>query len=70
VGAFPIRTDCVSIFRNVVVKGGTVRWNRHITSDLCLATSWLHDLHRVEINFECNELVHCVSEWRNGKIDV
>jgi hypothetical protein len=28
----------------VVAKGGTVRWNRHITPDLCLATSWLHDL--------------------------
>jgi hypothetical protein len=23
---------------------GTVRWNRHISPDLCLATSWLHDL--------------------------
>jgi hypothetical protein len=41
----PIRTDCVlpSSF-NVVAKCGTVRWNRHITPDLCLATSWLHDL--------------------------
>jgi hypothetical protein len=56
--AFPIRTDCVTIFLNVVARGGTcvtiflnvvarggtVRWNRHITPDLCLATSWLHDL--------------------------
>jgi hypothetical protein len=24
--------------------GGTVRWHRYITLDLCLATSWLHDL--------------------------
>jgi hypothetical protein len=24
---------------NVVAKGGTVRWNWHITPDLCLATS-------------------------------
>jgi hypothetical protein len=39
-----IRTDCVTIFLNVVATGGTVRWNRHITPDLCLATSWLHDL--------------------------
>jgi hypothetical protein len=23
----------------VVARGGTVRWNRHITPDLCLATS-------------------------------
>jgi hypothetical protein len=38
--AFPIRTDCVTIFLNVVA----VRWNWHITPDLCLATSWLHDL--------------------------
>jgi hypothetical protein len=36
--------DCVTIFLNVVARGGTVRWNRHITPDLCLATSWLHDL--------------------------
>jgi hypothetical protein len=42
--AFPICTDCVAIFLNVVAKGGTVRWNWHITPDLCLATSWLHDL--------------------------
>jgi hypothetical protein len=41
---FPIRTDCITIFLNVVDKGGTVRWNWHITPDLCLATSWLHDL--------------------------
>jgi hypothetical protein len=40
----PIRTDCVTIFLNVVARGGTVRWNRHITPDLCLATLWLHDL--------------------------
>jgi hypothetical protein len=39
-----ICTDCVTIFINVVARGGTVRWNRHITPDLCLATSWLHDL--------------------------
>jgi hypothetical protein len=38
-----VRTDCVTIFLNVVARGGTVRWNRYITSDLCLATSWLHD---------------------------
>jgi hypothetical protein len=31
-------------FLNIVAKGGTVRWNWHITPDLCLATSWLHDL--------------------------
>jgi hypothetical protein len=39
-------TDCVTIFLNVVARGGTctVRWNRYITPDLCLATSWLHDL--------------------------
>jgi hypothetical protein len=43
-GVYPIRTDCVTIFLNVVAKGGTMRWNRHITPDLCLATSWLHDL--------------------------
>jgi hypothetical protein len=30
--------------RYVVARGGTVRWNRYITPDLCLATSWLHDL--------------------------
>jgi hypothetical protein len=42
--AFPIRTDCVTIFLNVVAKGGTVIWNWHIASDLCLATSWLRDL--------------------------
>jgi hypothetical protein len=41
--AFPIRTDCVTLFLNVVARGGTVRWNWHITHDLCLATSWLHD---------------------------
>jgi hypothetical protein len=41
---FPIRTDCVTIFLNVVGKGGTAIWNWPITSDLCLATSWLHDL--------------------------
>jgi hypothetical protein len=40
--AFPIRTDCVTILLNVLV-GGTVRWKWHITPDLCLATSWLHD---------------------------
>jgi hypothetical protein len=40
---FPIRTDCVTILL-VVAKGGNVRWNWHITPDLCLATSWLHDL--------------------------
>jgi hypothetical protein len=40
---FIFRTDCVTIFLNVVAKGGTVRWNWHITPDLCLATSWLHD---------------------------
>jgi hypothetical protein len=34
---FPIRTDCITIFLNVVAKGGTVRWNWHITPDLCLA---------------------------------
>jgi hypothetical protein len=33
-----------SIFLNVVARGGTVRWNRYITPDLCFATSWLHDL--------------------------
>jgi hypothetical protein len=27
-----------------MARGGTVRWNRYITPDLCLATSWLHDL--------------------------
>jgi hypothetical protein len=32
------------IFINVVAKGGTVKWNWHTTPDLCLATSWLHDL--------------------------
>jgi hypothetical protein len=42
--AFPICTDCVTIFLNVVARDGTVRWNRYITPDLCLATSWLHDL--------------------------
>jgi hypothetical protein len=42
--AFPIRTDCVTIFLNVVARGGTVIWNRHITPDLCLVTSWLLDL--------------------------
>jgi hypothetical protein len=42
--AFPIRADCVTIFLNVVAKGGTVRWKWHITPDLCLATLWLHDL--------------------------
>jgi hypothetical protein len=47
--AFPIRTDCVTIFLNVVARGGTVRWNRHITPDLCLATSWLHALIYTEI---------------------
>jgi hypothetical protein len=31
-------------FLNVVAKGGTARWNRHITPDLYFATSWLHDL--------------------------
>jgi hypothetical protein len=36
--------DCVTIFLNVVARCGTVRWNRYITPDLCLATSWLHDL--------------------------
>jgi hypothetical protein len=41
--AFPIRTDCVTNFLNVVAKDGTVRWNWH-TPDLRLATSWLHDL--------------------------
>jgi hypothetical protein len=41
--AFPIRTDCVTIFLDVVAKGGTVRWNWHITPDFCLAASWLHD---------------------------
>jgi hypothetical protein len=30
--------DCVT------VEHGTVRWNWHITPDLCLATLWLHDL--------------------------
>jgi hypothetical protein len=34
----------VTIFLNVVAKGGTVRWNWHITPDVCLATSWLHNL--------------------------
>jgi hypothetical protein len=43
---FPIRTDCVTIFLNVVAKGGNVRWNWHITPDLYLATSWLHDFQR------------------------
>jgi hypothetical protein len=33
-----------TIFLNVVARGGTVGWNRHITPDLCLATSWQHDL--------------------------
>jgi 5-deoxy-D-glucuronate isomerase len=31
-------------YLNVMAKGGTVRWNRHITPDLCLATSWLYEL--------------------------
>jgi hypothetical protein len=35
--AFPIRTDCVTIFLDVVANGGPVRWNWHITPDLCLA---------------------------------
>jgi hypothetical protein len=43
-GRSPLRTDCVTIFLNVVARGGTVRWNRLNTPDLCLATSWLHDL--------------------------
>jgi hypothetical protein len=42
--AFPIRTDCVAILLNGVAKCGTVRWNWHITSDFCWATSWLPDL--------------------------
>jgi hypothetical protein len=29
--AFPIRTEYVTIFLNVVAKGGTIRWNWHIT---------------------------------------
>jgi hypothetical protein len=24
-------TDCITIFLNVVAKGGTIRWNWHIT---------------------------------------
>jgi hypothetical protein len=32
------------IFNAVVARGGTLRWNRYITPDLCLATSWLRDL--------------------------
>jgi hypothetical protein len=47
--AFPIRTDCDTIFLNVVARCGTVRWNRHITPDLCLAISWLHDLINTDI---------------------
>jgi hypothetical protein len=42
--AFPIRTDCITTFLKIVAKGGTIRWNWHITPDLCLATSWLHNL--------------------------
>jgi hypothetical protein len=40
----PHSSDCVTSFLNVVAIGDTIRWNRHITPDLCLATSWLHDL--------------------------
>jgi hypothetical protein len=44
-GVIPIRTDCVThLPYDVVAKCGSVRWNWHIAPDLCLATSWLHDL--------------------------
>jgi hypothetical protein len=39
-----VRIALPCIFLNVVAKCGTVRWNWHITPDLCLVTSWLHDL--------------------------
>jgi hypothetical protein len=42
--ASPFVRIAFTIFLNVVARGGTVRWNRYITPDLCLATSWLHDL--------------------------
>jgi hypothetical protein len=31
---FPIRTDCITVILNVEAKGGTIRWNWHITPDL------------------------------------
>jgi hypothetical protein len=40
----PVILRIACIFLNVVARGGTVRWNRHITPDFFLATSWLHDL--------------------------
>jgi hypothetical protein len=59
------RTDCVTIFLNVVARGGTVRWNRYITPDLCLATSWLHDLiYTLNIISSINNIV-----WENIRKD-
>jgi hypothetical protein len=55
--------NCVTIFLNVVARGGTVRWNRYITPDLCLATSWLHDLiYHFEIYPNINISFFCMTE--------
>jgi hypothetical protein len=51
---------------NVMARGGTVSWNRHITPDLCLATSWLHDL----IYIIHNELSLHISGYENVYVHV
>jgi hypothetical protein len=47
-----------------VAKGRTIRWNWHITPDLCLATSWLHDLIHSNVISMLNETA---IELSNGR---
>jgi hypothetical protein len=61
----------VTIFLNVVARGGTVRWNRYITPDLCLATSWLHDLIYTLQYTEAEQLLRlCTILTRNNRLVV
>jgi hypothetical protein len=64
--AFPIRTDCVTI--------DTVRCNWQITPDLCLATSWLHDLIYIYISSTINAVprqsfvIHPNGGWWQSRV--
>jgi hypothetical protein len=52
------------------MKGGTIRWNWHITPDLCLATSWLHNLIWLQTTTAyCCDLVEVHPRVETGGID-
>jgi hypothetical protein len=47
----------------------TFRWNLHITPDLCLATSWLHDLiYAVSVGWNTINVVRIVKKIKENKI--